>query len=592
MATKIELPALKRRSEKLSYNNFNVAVYFPVWCMDDVSDEKSFEKDYARIFENVKVGRVYLENFRSMKSAPKETILKAKKFFEDRGIATSGGITTCASHNTGDGFLSLCYSDEESCKVLKESVIMNAEIFDEFIFDDFYFLNCRCPKCIEKKGNKTWSEFRIEQKKWVTKELVMEPAKKVNPNVNVIVKFPQWFEDFNETGYDLDIDTAAFDSIYTGTETRNPKFGVQHLPKYLGYITQRYYGSNAKGSNLGGWFDPYNCTYNLTSYLEQAYLTLYAKTKEATLFCADSLAKDPTFRLFPSVMGAGFEEMDDYLGKLGNPVGVMAYRPSYGRGENNIHSYLGMCGIPFEPVLDYPKGAKNIFLAESAADDKDVVAKMKESLLEGADVVVTSGFVRKLGPAFEEFAHLIVSNRKALVKDYAISINHGVDIEGKYTSERAIIIPQIDYCTNDVWEIAGAYGNENNFPVVLRWQYGNGNVSVITIPDDYSDLYAYPKEVLNIIRREFIKTTELSLIGPSKVMLFAYDNDTFIIDSNLEYKETVSVRLPKGAKSVESITYGREFTVEYLPDLNGEKNVPSLTMAVEPNVHYVCKIKY
>lgn len=589
MAVKM-LPALKRRSEVHSYKNFNVAVYCPVENIDKITDFDAFTKQFSNITDYVKVGRVYIENFRAMRSAPKEQILKVKDYFEKRGIATSGGITTCASHNTGDGFLSLCYSDEEACKKLKEVVEMNAEIFDEFIFDDFYFLNCRCAKCIKKKGERTWQEFRLEQKKWVTSELIMKPAKKINPDVNVIVKFPQWFEDFNETGYDLAIDTASFDSIYTGNETRNPAYSMQHLPKYLSYVTQRFYGSDKPGKNLGGWFDPYDCKYNLSSYIEQGYLTLFAKTDEVTLFCLDSLTKDPSFKNFPATMGKCFDEMDEYLGKLGNPKGVMAYHPSYGRGENNIHSYLGMCGIPFEPCLLYPKDASDIFLAESAADDPDIVSLMKKSLLNGANVTVTSGFVRKLGSNFDEFAHIVVSNRKALVSEYGISKNHGVNLCGKYYGDKKIIIPQIDFCTNDTWTIACGYGSDNNFPIVLRWTYGNGNVCVITIPDDYGDLYHYPSEVLDIIRRSFYKTSEIQLVGPSKIMMFLYDNDTLIVESNLEYRETVSIKLPSNVKEVEDMVYGWKFKTQIIPNVNGERNVPGVTFDMEPGVHYILKL--
>lgn len=131
----------------------------------------------------------------------------------------------------------------------------------------------------------------------------MKTAKEINPDINVIVKFPQWYEVFNETGYDLKMEPALFDSIYTGTETRNPEYCAQHLPKYLSYFVMRYLESAAPGRNLGGWFDPYECTYNLTSYLEQGYLTLFAKAKEVTLFCLDSIIKDPSFRLFAPAVG-------------------------------------------------------------------------------------------------------------------------------------------------------------------------------------------------------------------------------------------------------------------------------------------------
>lgn len=544
------LNAIERRISRKSYNNFNVAIYCPVADVKRITDIDKFDALFNKTFENVKVGRVYLEDFRGCESCTKEQLLKIKEYFENRGIDTAGGITTCATVVQDYGFPSLCYSDESNQKMLLDAVKLNAEVFDEFIFDDFYFLNCRCEKCVEKKGKMTWKQFRLKQKEWVTNELIMKPAKAINPGVNVIVKFPQWFEDFNETGYDLVKDTDLFDTIYTGTETRNPQYAQQHLPKYLGYFTMRYYGSRNEEANLGGWFDPYECTYNLTSYLEQAYLTLFAKSKEVTLFCLGSLLYSPEYRLFPRAIGELFEEVDEYLDKLGNPKGVYAYRPHDGYGEKNVHSYLGECGVAMEPVLEYPETAKCVLLAESAAADPDIISRMKATLLSGNDVVVTSGFVEKCGDAFEEFGHVAVTTKKAFVDSYLISENHGVNISRRIAGDRKIIIPILDYCTNDVWEIAGAYGNDNNFPIILSWLYGKGTISVITIPDDFGDLYSYPREVLNLIRELFKKECSFALDAPSKIQIFEYENDVAIVRSDLEYTERVTVTYngPKGEK--------------------------------------------
>ncbi len=540
--------AITRRIEKKSYKNFNVAVYCPVGDINRITDFEEFDKKFNETFSNVKVGRVYLEDFRGFETCEKDKLIKVKEYFEKKGIDTAGGITTCAAGTPEFGFASLCYSDESNRQMLLDAVKMNAEIFDEIIFDDFYFLNCRCEKCIKMKGNRSWKEFRLSQKEWVTKNLVMEPAKKINPDINVIVKFPQWFEDFNETGYDLVKDTDLFDSIYTGTETRNPAYSQQHLPKYLSYFTMRYYGSRGQDKNLGGWFDPYECSYNLTSYLEQAYLTLFAKSKEVTLFCLGSLMNDPAYRAFPKSVGELFSEVDEYLSQLGNPCGVYAYHPSDGYGEKNIHSYLGECGIPFEPVLDYPAAAKTVFLAESAASDKDIIEKMKRTLLLGNDVVVTSGFLQAVGEAFYEFGRVDVTGKKAFVDSYCISENHGVNISRKINGAGKIIIPVLDYCTNDVWEIAGAYGNNNNFPIILSWMYGKGTVSVVTVPDDLGDLYEYPREVLFLIRKLFSKTCEYIIDGPAKVLLFTYDDSSAIVRSDLEYFERVRIIHTKNGK--------------------------------------------
>ncbi|MGN1180453.1 MAG: hypothetical protein ACI4SD_04495 [Suilimivivens sp.] len=577
---KIKNKSIAERMNKMSYRNFNVSVYCPVANINQITDFEDFDRKFKLLYDNVKVGRVYLECYRGMEWCDKDQLLKVKEYFESKGIATSGGITTCDDSNN-EGFVSLCYSKEKGQEILRKAVALNAEVFDEFIFDDFYFMNCRCEECIKKKGDRTWSQFRLEQKKWITEEIVMKTAKEINPDINVIVKYPQWYEDYNETGYDLVMEPALFDSIYTGTETRNPTYAQQHLPKYLSYFVMRYLESAAPGRNLGGWFDPYECTYNLTSYLEQGYLTLFAKAKEVTLFCLGSLIDDGDYRIFPPAAGQMFEEVDSYLGELGNPTGAAAYRPSYGRGENNLHNYLGMCGVPLEPCIDYPREAKVIFLAESAADDSTIAKKMKKSLLDGADVVVTSGFVRKMGEAFKEFVNVSYSARKALVCEYADTKNNGVCVSGKYCGDRSILIPQMEYCTNDIWELAAAYGTDNNFPVVLRCSYGAGQISIVTIPDNMGDLYHYPVQVLNVIRKLLSKELPAVLEGPGKVQLFVYDNDKVILRSDLDYYESVTLRLDDRFKTVRDMVKGVEIPVKD----------HQVTAQLSPGVNYVLELK-
>ncbi len=577
---KMRNKSIAERMNKMSYRNFNVAVYCPVANVNHITDFEAFDQKFKLLYDNVKIGRVYLECYRGMEWCSKEHLLKVKEYFENKGIATSGGITTCDSSNNM-GFVSLCYSNEKGQEILKKAVALNAEVFDEFIFDDFYFLNCRCADCVKNKGDRSWSQFRLDQKKWITEELVMKTAKEINPDINVIVKYPQWYEDYNETGYDLVMEPALFDSIYTGTETRNPTYSQQHLPKYLSYFVMRYLESAAPGRNLGGWFDPFECTYNLTSYLEQGYLTLFAKAKEVTLFCLGALIDSPDFRLFSPAVGELFEEADSYLGELGNPVGAAAYRPEYARGENNLHNYLGMCGIPLEPYIDYPEDEKVIFLTEGAADDSDIVDKMKKSLLNGADVIVTSGFVRKLGEAFKEFVNVSYSSRKALVHEYADTKDNGLSVSGRYSGDTDILIPQLDYCTNDIWELAAAYGTDNNFPIVLRCSYGEGQLSILTVPDNMGDLYHYPSQVLGVIRNLFTKEIPVTLEGPAKVQIFVYDNNKVIVRSGLDYYESVTLRLADSITSVKDLRTGRELPVVY----------HKTTLQLSPAVNYILSLK-
>ncbi|MBR6405969.1 MAG: hypothetical protein IKS18_07260 [Lachnospiraceae bacterium] len=567
-----------------SYKYFNVSVYVPVHNVNEMTDFQEFDKAFSHLEKNIRIGRVYIENFRGEQWATEEQLLRVKDYFEKKGIAVSGGLTPVGVRLPGrDGSVSLCYSKPYDEEKLLRAVEMNARLFDEFIFDDFFFLNCRCAECVKKRGNRTWAEFRLTEKKRIIEDLVMGPAHRINPNVNVILKYPQWFEVFNELGYDLGMEPPMFDSIYTGTETRNPLYGQQHLPKYLSYFTMRLYEAAAPGRNLGGWFDPYESTYSLTSYLEQGYLTLFGKAKEAMLFCLGSLLKSATdFRLFAPAVGEMFAEADEYLGDLGSPVGVPAYLPQNARGEDNIHSYLGMIGFPTEPVMQYPFDAKTVFLAQGALMDPDIAEKMEQTLLSGGDVIVTSNFVRKMGlEKFRQFAYVDVTDRKALVTNYGVSYDTGGSISGVYPGRKPVLLTQIDAGVNDIWEQACAWGEDNNFPIVLRTNYGDGRIIVITIPDDYGDLYNYPDEVLHAIRSQADKTMKYILDAPSRIQLFVYDNDKAIIRSDFENVTWVSLEVPEGKTQAVDLVSKRSFAVT-----NGK-----IRFRANPGVNYVLDIR-
>ncbi|MDE7249283.1 MAG: hypothetical protein K2N82_05220, partial [Lachnospiraceae bacterium] len=177
--------------------------------------------------------------------------------------------------------------------------------------------------------------------------------------------------------------------------------------------------------------------------------------------------------------------------------------------------------------------------------------------------------------AFKEFVNVKYSSRKALVSEYADSKNSGVTVGGKYTGVKPVLIPQLDYCTNDIWELAAGYGTDNNFPIVLRCKYGEGSISVVTIPDNMGDLYNYPAEVLNVIRGLFSKEMPVAIQGPAQVQLFVYDNDKVIVRSDLPYAERVTLKVVDGAKAVRDMVKGIEFpvvegkvTLEMMPGYN------------------------
>src|SRR5205085_2259833 len=78
---------------------------------------------------------------------------------------------------------------------------------------------------IAAKGDRSWTQYRLEKMRQVSREIVMGPAHAVNPRVKMIIKYPNWYEHFHGLGYDLEQQPRMFDAIYTGTETRDPVVG-------------------------------------------------------------------------------------------------------------------------------------------------------------------------------------------------------------------------------------------------------------------------------------------------------------------------------------------------------------------------------
>lgn len=567
------------------YQNFKATIYCPVGNLIGITDFEEFGKKFDWIEKHIKVGKVYLETYRHGTTIAKEQMERVISFFKNRGIETAGGITTDGPDDGEGGFHPLCYTRQSTRKLLTEVVTLTASLFDEIILDDFYFTNCRCSSCIEAKGNRTWTRFRLDLMKEISEEVIVGPAKKVNPNVKMVIKYPNWYEHYQDAGYNLEDEPKIFDAVYTGTETRNPMYTQQHLPKYLSYFNMRYMENVAPGRNGGGWYDPYECSYNLTSYAQQAYLTLFAKAKEAMMFSLGSLLHSE-FSLCVPISGQIFNDMDAYLGKLGTPVGTSCYLPYHSHGEDYLHNYIGMLGIPLEPYPNYPEDARSVFLTESAAMDPDILKKIIGSLKKGAEVIVTSGFVKaatKLGFQ-QELCNVNYTDRKAIVNRYAYSNDGGICFGGMEEAAKAIVIPQLDFKTNDTWEIIAGFGEDNSFPMLLKTQYGTGRLYVLTIPEDYGDLYHLPRKILLPIRQIFLRHSPIQLDSFSKVSLFLYDNGCFALHSFQPWYDEVSITLKDGYTALKDLVNGNTIRAEQ------EKDAMVIRLRLAPGINRVFQL--
>jgi hypothetical protein len=173
-------------------------------------------------------------------------------------------------------------------------------------FDDWGFTNCKTDDAIAAKGNQSWSQYRLALMDKVGRELVAA-AKAANPKVKVIIKYPQWYDSYQETGFNLETQPKYFDGIYTGTETRDPVNNPMQIQQYHGYSIARYL-TNLNHNNCGGWVDAGGS--NIPNrYAEQIWITLFAKLPEVALWAIYTQYE-------PSMRADGTMEPDSRLGHI------------------------------------------------------------------------------------------------------------------------------------------------------------------------------------------------------------------------------------------------------------------------------------
>jgi len=581
------------------YKNFRTTVYVMVQDVNKVATAKNWAALWPEYSRNLKLDKVYLETFRDNIFVDKKAMEQAIKFFRSKGVEVAGGITYNYSGNNRQRWESFCYSNPEHLKMIRDIAELTAGYFDEIVLDDYYFTNCKCDLCIAAKGNKSWGDFRMDLLDRVAKEYILTPAKRVNPKCKVIIKYPNWYDHFHGLGFDLSRGPYTFDSVYTGTETRNPE-SEQHLQAYESFGIIRYFENIRPQHNFGGWVDLGGAWYP-DLFAEQLWLTLLAKAPEITLFNFSSMQSQMRDmprawdNLSPSldmndlkaqsarrgiekptwgrVADYAYEKIDPLLSKLGTPKGIKAYKPYNSLGDDFLHNYMGMIGIPVEIVPEFPENEEIVILTECAKNDPQILTKMKQMMKRGGDVVVTSGFYRAMqDKGIKDIFEMVATDRKADIDTVIVSGGYGF---GRNMGRTAVPvkIPVFTYFTNDSWEDITTLSYGNGWPLLQHSVYSQGNIYVWVIPDNFSHLYALPENALNRLRAILSRTTDVCLEGPSQVALLTYDNGTFVVHSF--HHETVTVGLvTKNSKGLRDLTTGEVLKGEkgMSQKINGRKS--------------------
>jgi len=359
------------------------------------------------------VTKVYIETFRDGYQAERGVLLHAKERFLAVGFEVSGCVTTTQVGKKSTRWnIIACYTDRPTQERLQAIFEFAASLFDEIMIDDFWFTECACAACDAGRaarkvviGTKsttvrgdTWEEYRRELMLRMSRECVLAPAKRVNSRVKLIIKYPQWYDTFHERGYDVDLETRAFDRIWVGTETRDygdARWGG--TVQYEAYFIMRWLGGIGGKKCGGGWYDWLGTTEE--TYIEQARQTVLGGAPESMLFCYGGL-QGTTGPKNIEALRANIPELLDVAREVRRRqvIGIAAYKPpnSHPENEKRVFDFVGMLGLPLVPCHEFPAKASAAFFSVHALKDPEFTTKITRYVKSGKPVLLTDGLAQQL----------------------------------------------------------------------------------------------------------------------------------------------------------------------------------------------------
>lgn len=540
-----------------NYKNFRLASYVWAYYLNKASEEQ-MQKDIDTFMAYAPLRKVYLENHRGLVEVPPEKIKQARTIFEKNGIEVSGGFTSTAlvdGERKPSVFDTYCYTDERHRESYLKSIEDLASAVDEIILDDYFFTSCKCDKCIAAKGNRTWSEYRLDLLEEFSREMVAR-AKAVNPKLNFIIKYPAWHKSFHQTGYQPGKQKDIFDMIYTGTETREAIYNCQHLQRYHSYSILRLMENVAPDKNGGGWIDPGGSGDNINRFLEQAEVTMFAKAKELMVFNFEAVLRPDDYVL--PALGKDLYRVDQICSQINNPVGVSVYEPYNSDGEDLVYNFLGMGGIAFEPVPYFDDQAPVIFLTESSAKDPDIINKLKMYVQNGGNAVITNGFLRATyDKGIKDITSVQLTGRLISGSEYMIGNKNYCNANYIVKGDGPVLFECFQHKDNATWCDVTVCCNENNSPILTEEEYGRGRFFVMNLPQNYADLYRLPEKVWETFAKHLSMGQRVYAAADGKFSFFAYDNDIYGVQNYMSHSITVRFVVRGECEGLKDIETGK-----------------------------------
>ncbi len=553
----IQALAIERKSD------LKLGVYIIAQTINELFSTEEGRREVLSVLHCNGITRIYLEAYRSGLVISPELLRSSATFLKENGFQVIGGIATVPGLNYGvqqQGPLAwLNWQSPKTQNDMRKIIEESAPIFDTFIIDDFFCTADTSLESKQAKGDRNWSEYRRALLTELAESVFIKPAKAKNPNIKLIIKYPQWYDRFHLFGYDVATEPKLFDGVWVGTETRGQytqRFGF--IQPYLGFINFRWISTLA-GDKIGGaWFDHGDCTD--IDFIDQAYQSVLAGSKELVFFNFDSfIAGYPGHHL----LRQDFGKLADLAKAVANSpiIGPVGYKPpnSDPGGDLYLMDYIGMFGISLIPDSQYPINSKVIFLPTQAAADREIYSKIMISLDHGAKIILTSGFLANVseGEKLAKIAGIqwpltpLQSSTEAIETQGRIAkLKFPLRMDYQIVPSGADIMLQASIKQPFLTQKGNIYVlNTHTFS-----QPDFDAVGEVLLAPRQIGLLELPQEWLNTIREIFANTDEPILDAASRVTMQQLSDKSLFIQNYNQQVETVKIHFPKAQSYTDRLT--------------------------------------
>jgi hypothetical protein len=550
----IEEYALARR------NDLTLNVYITAHEVSQNLDSEMGRREAMSLLRSHGIHKVLLECFRGGYSVKPELLAEAKRFFESQHIRVWGGIATlpgegsCVRQEARLEWLN--WQNPKTQKDLAAVIRSVAAVFDTLVIDDFFCTGDTSLESKAAKGNLSWSQYRRDLLTGLASDLFYKQARSINPNIKIIIKYPQWYDRFHLFGYDVPRESALFDGVWVGTETRGAntqRYGF--VQPYEGFVNYRWIKSVAPKTTVA-WFDHGDC--DALDFIDQAYQSILAGAKELTIF---------SYHVFVSghpghhLLRREWDRLADLAAHVDATAGptVLAFKPANtdAGGDLYLFDFVGMMGVPLQPVAQWPEKAPVIILSTQAAGSV-TRQQIEKALAAKTTMVMTAGFLnsshdeklyKMAGVQVPVFANSLTSKR--------------VRTDGAYYDLVEPMTLAADMQTVDANVLVDCDINGKAVPFLTTKPWKNGQIvvlnshtfsqkdfdavdEVLLAPRKVGMLYV-PEAVANKIRGAMNSNLSLVLTGPARVTLQPVRNNEWFVQNYNSEPAKIQLQLPMPA---------------------------------------------